>query len=483
LAREAWGEVDGVHVERFVLERGALRAVFTNYGATLLALEVPDRHGVRADVVLGFDTLAEYASPRNPYFGSLVGRCANRIAGARFELDGRVHELAANEGRHHLHGGRRGFDRRVWEAEFEPRAGWIAFERTSAAGEEGYPGELRVRATYRLIDGVESGGWESGTGGASGEHVRRERAAAQLEGDEQLDRGAQLESDAQLESGAQLEGGSQLERDVQLEGDAQLAWGTRLGSEAQLANGPRSGSRLTFGALELEIVATCDAPTLWNPTQHTYWNLAGGGDVSEHVLELAASRYLEVDHEMIPTGRILPVERTPLDLRGRFGLPPHPHGRSGEPLDPRVRFGTRPDPRGRLSARSVRRLGDAIAALARTPAGGVDHAFALDDGNVDEPRTVCTLAEPRSGRVLEIAATQPCLQVYTSNRLGASCGASSTAAALRGKGGRLYTHHSGVCLEAQGFPDAIHHAQFPSVVLRPGERWYARTIWRLAVAK
>src|SRR6185503_10426735 len=115
VGREPWGATrEGEAVELVTLENGAFGARFASYGATLVALEVPDRRGQRADVVLGFDTLAEYESPRNPHVGGIVGRCANRIARARFELDGREYQLAANEGRNHLHGGPRGFDRRVW---------------------------------------------------------------------------------------------------------------------------------------------------------------------------------------------------------------------------------------------------------------------------------------------------------------------------------------------------------------------------------
>jgi aldose 1-epimerase len=150
VAREPWGTTShGEPVELFTLEQGALRARIASFGATLVSLEVPDRRGERVDVVLGFDTLARYDSPANPYFGALVGRCANRIAGARFTLDGREHVLAANEGRNHLHGGLRGFDRRVWAAEPGPGAE-LALRYRSPDGEEGYPGTLEVCATYTL---------------------------------------------------------------------------------------------------------------------------------------------------------------------------------------------------------------------------------------------------------------------------------------------------------------------------------------------
>jgi aldose 1-epimerase len=150
---EHWGTTAaGEPVARFTLERAGLRAHLSSFGATLVSLEVPDARGRTADVVLGFDALEDYESPRNPYLGAVVGRCANRIAGARFELDGREVRLTANEGPHHLHGGQCGFDRHAWTG--LGGRGLVEFRRRSADGEEGYPGELSVRAFYGLGPGV-----------------------------------------------------------------------------------------------------------------------------------------------------------------------------------------------------------------------------------------------------------------------------------------------------------------------------------------
>jgi aldose 1-epimerase len=135
----------------FELESGAIRARLTNVGATLMALEVPDARGRVEDVVLGFEHAAQYLWNR-PYFGCTTGRVANRIAGARFELDGREYRLAANDGPHHLHGGTKGFSHHVWEA--RASAGAVAFTRTSPDGEEGYPGTLRVEVIYRLAEAL-----------------------------------------------------------------------------------------------------------------------------------------------------------------------------------------------------------------------------------------------------------------------------------------------------------------------------------------
>ena len=125
-----------------------LEATILCHGATLMRLRVPDAHGRLGDVVLGFDDPRAYLGP-HPYLGGIVGRFANRIAGARFTLDGRVFPLTANEGPHTLHGGSRGFDKVAWDG--ESRGDAAATLRTrSADGDEGFPGNLDACVTYRL---------------------------------------------------------------------------------------------------------------------------------------------------------------------------------------------------------------------------------------------------------------------------------------------------------------------------------------------
>jgi aldose 1-epimerase len=123
----------------------------TDYGATVVSLDVPDRHEKRANVVLGFPTIDGYLGD-HPYFGATVGRYANRIARGEFTLDGKTFHLARNNGPNSLHGGTRGFNRYVWRAEMvtAPDGTGIRFSRVSPAGEEGYPGDLSVTATYIL---------------------------------------------------------------------------------------------------------------------------------------------------------------------------------------------------------------------------------------------------------------------------------------------------------------------------------------------
>ncbi len=142
---------DGTPVELHVLSNGRITAKVITYGGIVTELHVPDRQGKTADVVLGFDTLDPYIA-RNPHFGAITGRVANRIARAEFTLDGQEYKLAANNGKNTLHGGLRGFDKKVWKAEDASGPGGPAVKLTylSPDGEEGFPGNLSVAVTYTL---------------------------------------------------------------------------------------------------------------------------------------------------------------------------------------------------------------------------------------------------------------------------------------------------------------------------------------------
>jgi aldose 1-epimerase len=145
---------DGQQVSVYTLTNAnGVEARVTNYGGILLSLRVPDRDGELDDVVLGFDSLDNYVAG-HPYFGAIVGRYGNRIAGGRFTLDGETYELAQNNGPNSLHGGEQGFDKVVWTAEpFENETGQgLVLTYTSPDGEEGYPGTLQSRVTYTLTD-------------------------------------------------------------------------------------------------------------------------------------------------------------------------------------------------------------------------------------------------------------------------------------------------------------------------------------------
>jgi len=151
---DAIGRLDGRTVELFTLTNAHGQVCkLSSYGATLTELWLPDRDGELDDVVLGFDTLERYRDD-SPYFGCTVGRVANRIANGRFELGGVEYTLATNNGRHHLHGGERGFDKRVWDAEPFMHADGpaVRFRYDSPDGEEGYPGRVQAEVTYVWTD-------------------------------------------------------------------------------------------------------------------------------------------------------------------------------------------------------------------------------------------------------------------------------------------------------------------------------------------
>jgi len=152
---EAWGkDPDGKTVEVYALANAhGLRARVMTWGAQLIEMTVPDRAGKLADVTLGYDTLEPYLQP-HPFFGSIAGRFANRIALGRFTLDGHTYTLATNDGANHLHGGKRGFDKRNWAAKVTGENA-VRFTYVSPDGEEGYPGRLTTSVTYTLTEANE----------------------------------------------------------------------------------------------------------------------------------------------------------------------------------------------------------------------------------------------------------------------------------------------------------------------------------------
>ncbi len=152
ITKKTFGQTkDGRQVDAFILENSnGIKAKIINYGGVIVSLDVPDKSGNIADVVLGFDDMAGYESDANPYFGTVCGRYANRIANGRFSIDGEEYTLAVNNGPNALHGGLAGFDKKVWEAEIAGDS--VVMKTISPDGEEGYPGTLSVQMTYSLSD-------------------------------------------------------------------------------------------------------------------------------------------------------------------------------------------------------------------------------------------------------------------------------------------------------------------------------------------
>ncbi|HEX4602314.1 MAG TPA: aldose epimerase family protein [Gemmatimonadales bacterium] len=192
------------------------------------------------------------------------------------------------------------------------------------------------------------------------------------------------------------------------------------------------------GELIVDYGARTDKPTPVNLTQHSYFNLAGDArrDILGHELTIAADSFTPVDSTLIPTGAIAPVAGTPFDFRAPVAI-----GARIERPDEQLRRGQ-----------------------------GYDHNFVL---NRSGPGLVhaASVFEPTSGRVLDVFTTEPGLQFYSGNFLDGS---------ITGKAGRVYRHRYGLCLETQHFPDSPNHPTFPSTILRPGEAYRSRTVFRFS---
>ena len=339
-----WGETpDGQAVQLYTIVNGrGFEARITNYGGIVVSLKVPDGDGRLDDVVLGYDTLPEYVDDLS-YFGCIVGRYANRVAGGRFTLNGVEHTLTANERWNHLHGGIKGFSKVVWgsEALEKDDSAGVRLTYLSHDGEEGYPGNLRAEVSYLLTEDDE---------------------------------------------------------------------------------------------LRIEYTATTDRETVVNLSHHSYFNLAGGGDVLDHKLTLLADRFTPVDGELIPTGETRSVEGTPMDFNTPTGI--------GERIEADCE---------QLEL-----------------AGGYDHNWVL---NREGPRLspAARVHHPGTRRTMEVSTTEPGVQFYSGNQLPTH---------IPGKRGRRYGPRHGLCLEAQHFPDSPNRPEFPSTVLRESETYRQTTVYR-----
>jgi len=151
LTKEDYGTTpEGEKVEQYTLtNKAGMEVKIITYGGRITSLKVPDKNGEFEDVILGFDSISQYTSD-NPYFGALIGRYGNRIAGGKFSLDGEEYQLPQNDGQNSLHGGDKGFDKVVWTAEVPADSTSLVLTYKSKDGEMGYPGNLDVQVTYTL---------------------------------------------------------------------------------------------------------------------------------------------------------------------------------------------------------------------------------------------------------------------------------------------------------------------------------------------
>jgi aldose 1-epimerase len=363
---------DGQDVYEYTLTNGpngadkkGLEVKIITYGGIITSIMAPDYKWESENVALGFDNLLDYET-KNPYFGCITGRYANRIALGRFELDGVTYCLDINNDPNSLHGGFVGFDKKVWDVDdFDvgPDGPFLKLKYYSLAGEgfegaacpnpadtPGYPGNMEVYVTYTLNN---------------------------------------------------------------------------------------------KNQLVMDYVATTDAPTVVNLTNHAYWNLAGEGegDINDHWLMINADKYTPVDHTLIPTGDLPDVE-WPFDFR------------TAKPIADGIRSDHEQIVIGR----------------------GFDHNWVLSRPSPDDESMMmaASLCEPESRRLLNVWTTEPGIQFYAGNFLDGT---------LYGPSGRSYRQGDGLALETQHYPDSPNQPNFPSTVLRPGETYETTTIYELLVNK
>lgn len=154
VSKQVWGQIESQDVYRYTLTNESGSSItISDYGGTVLSIIVPDASGKMADVALGFSTLGEYRE-KSPYFGCITGRYANRIAKGKFTLDGQSYTLATNNEPNHLHGGEKGFDKKIWKSRVVQNGSepFLVLSATSPDGEEGYPGTLKTTVSYRWTD-------------------------------------------------------------------------------------------------------------------------------------------------------------------------------------------------------------------------------------------------------------------------------------------------------------------------------------------
>jgi aldose 1-epimerase len=346
ISKAPFGELEGKQVYEYTLKNSnGMQVKILNYGATISDIITADRDHKFAGVVLGFDSLKGYTGRMNALMGAIVGRVANRIAGAKFSIDGTEYKLESN-----IHGGPRGFDKQLWDAEelVSSREAALKLTYLSKDGENGYPGNLKVMLIYTLTNNNE---------------------------------------------------------------------------------------------LMLTYSATTDKATPVVLTNHTYFNLSGGKDVSAEGTELSimADQYLEATKGPFPTGKLLDVKGTPFDFT------------SPQKLGSRIR-----------EQNTQLREGN-----------GYDVTYSLRS-KTGKLALAATAYEPQSGRYMETYTTEPGVVLYSANHLSER---------FIGKGGKPSVQYGAFCLETMHYPDSPNQPSFPNVILRPGQTFTSQTVFKFSARR
>jgi aldose 1-epimerase len=339
---------DGQLVEEFALTNGNNVSIkILNLGGIIRAWHIPVENGEPLDIVLGFDNLQAYLTD-DSYLGALVGRYANRINKGKFHLGAVAYQTNINQQGNCLHGGNKGFNSRIWQTTVLSEAPnpSIMLELTSPDGDQGFPGNIKLKTIYTLSE---------------------------------------------------------------------------------------------QNCLSIEYFAQCDQNTVYNPTNHSYFNLAGhqSGSVKNHKMQLYACHFTPIDEQCIPTGEIIPVKNTPFDFTELKSINTGLCAQHQQ-----ISFGN-----------------------------GLDHNWCLDqfDGQDKSAHYVGYAVAENSGVTLKVYTSMPGMQVFTANHFSDK----------RGKEEASYQANQGICFETQFYPDSPNHAHFPSAQLIAGDEFYSVTRYQI----
>jgi len=335
---------DGTVVEQFCLTNlHGVSVEVLNLGGIIRRWLIPNDNNSHTDIVLGYETVDDYLAD-DSYLGALVGRYANRINRGKFSLASKDYQTDINQGGNCLHGGRLGFNSKVWQSTVlsSTKNPSILLTLLSPDGDQGFPGEIAVKVIYTLTE---------------------------------------------------------------------------------------------QNRLKIEYFAAAEQTTLYNPTNHSYFNLSGhnSGSVEADQIQLLASHYTPTDECAIPTGEIAEVDNTPFDFRELTTI-----SKSLASNHQQIEFGN-----------------------------GLDHNLCLDA--YDPQSKVTTYAGKAISKTndisLNVYTTMPGMQIFTANHF----------ANKKGKDGALYQAHQGVCFESQFYPDTPNQSHFPSATLNAGKEFYSVT--------
>jgi aldose 1-epimerase len=343
---------DGSAVEQFCLtNHQGVSVEILSLGGIIRRWLIPNENNKPTDIVLGFDTVADYLSD-DSYLGAVIGRYANRINNGRFTLAGCYFQTDINQGDHCLHGGSQGFNCKVWQSKVLSSTDnpSIMLQLLSPDGDQGFPGNISVKVIYTLTE---------------------------------------------------------------------------------------------LNRLKIEYFATTDQTTLFNPTNHSYFNLSGhtSGTVKAHKIQILASHYTPTNKHAIPTGEIEDVNNTPFDLRPLTTI-----SQSLTSNHQQIEYGN-----------------------------GLDHNLCLD-AYKPQSKVATYVGQAFAGQALASQTTSSDinLKIYT-NMPGIQIFTANHFANKRGKDGALYQANQGVCFETQFYPDTPNQPGFPNVILEVGKEFYSVT--------